>query len=72
MTIDVELLSQFIVPHLIIMGAITFLAADQPGKFSRAEIIALTLGWLIPILGPIPAGLFVIINRRRQSRQDSS
>ena len=34
MNIDLDLLSQLAIPHLIIMGAITFMAANQPGKFS--------------------------------------
>ncbi len=68
MNIDLDLLSQFLLPHVIIMGAITFLAANQPGKFSVPEMIALAAGWLLPIIGPIPAGLFVIISRKRRSR----
>ena len=68
MNIDLDLLSQLLLPHVIIMGAITFLAANQPGKFSVPETIALAVGWLLPIIGPIPAGLFVIISRKRRSR----
>lgn len=68
MDIDLDLLGQLLIPHVVIMGVVTFLAADQPGKFSVAEIIALALGWLIPLVGPIPAGLFVIISRKRRAK----
>ena len=68
MQIDFDLLSQLALPHFIIMGAITYLAVDQPGKFTVWEIVALAVGWLIPILGPISAGIFVLISRKRRAK----
>ena len=68
MNIDIDLLGQLALPHIIVMGAVTFLATNQPGKMSVAEIIALGLGWLIPVIGPIGAGLFVLISRKRRAK----
>ncbi len=72
MDIDLNLLSQLALPHVIIMGAITFLAANQPGKFTVPEIVALVVGWLMPIIGPISAGIFVLISRNRRSKSGGS
>ena len=70
MIIDLNLLSQLALPHLVLMGAITYLAADQPGKFSVFEIVALIIGWLIPIIGPVTAGISVLISRRRRGNTE--
>lgn len=71
MEFDLSLLGDLAIPHFILAGAITYLATEQPGKFSTGEIIALALAWLIPIIGPISAGLFVLINRRRRANSES-
>jgi len=67
MNFDLDLLRQLAIPHFIIMGAITYFASTQPGRFNVAEIVALILGWLIPILGPIAAGIFVAMSRKRRT-----
>lgn len=70
MNFDLDLLRQLAIPHFIIMGAITYFASTQPGRFNVAEIVALTLGWLIPIIGPIPAGIFVVMSRSRRAKSE--
>ena len=71
MNIDIDLLSQLAVPHFIIMGAITFLTANQTEKLSVPEIVALVWGWLIPVIGPITAGIFILFSRKRRAKSGS-
>jgi len=68
MNFDLELLPQLAIPHFVIMAAITYFASTQPGRFNVPEIVALILGWLLPIIGPIPAGIFVAISRNRRNK----
>ena len=67
---NIDLLGQLAVPHLIVMGAITYLSASQDGKLSTVEIVALVWGWLIPVIGPITAGIFILFSRKRREKSD--
>lgn len=67
MSIDASMLGQLALTHALIMGAVTYLALTQPGDTSKAEIAFLVMGWLIPVLGPILAGLLVMLSKRRRA-----
>lgn len=58
-------LTQLGLTHLLIMGAITYFVLDQPGANRKGEIACLVLGWLIPVVGPVLAGILILILRRR-------
>ena len=62
----VELYSQLLLTHFVIMGVITYFTFDQPGETTRNEKIFLILGWLIPVIGPILAGILILFSKRRQ------
>ena len=62
---SLELYSQLLLTHLLIMGVITYFTFDQPGETSRAQKLFLVLGWLIPVIGPILAGILILLSRRR-------
>ena len=61
-----EMYSQLALTHLLIMGVITYLTFDQPGETSNAEKMFLVLGWLIPVVGPILAGILILFSRKRR------
>lgn len=65
MTESQELYSQLAFTHLFIMGVITFFTFDQPGETPRTEKIFLVLGWLIPVIGPILAGILILLSRKK-------
>jgi len=66
MGLDAAALGQLALTHALIMGAVTYLALDQPGVTTNAEKAYLVLGWLIPVVGPIIAGILILISKRRQ------
>ena len=62
---SLELYSQLLLTHIVIMGVITYFTFDHPGETTRAQKLFLILGWLIPVIGPILAGILILLSRRR-------
>ena len=63
---SLELYSQLALTHALIMGVITYLTFDQPGETNNSEKMFLVLGWLIPVIGPILAGILILFSRKRR------
>ncbi len=57
---------QLLFTHALIMGVITYFTFDQPGEVSGPEKGFLVLGWLIPVIGPILAGILILLSRKRR------
>ena len=60
-----NLYGQLLFTHALIMGAITYFTFDQPGQITGAEKGFLVLGWLVPVIGPILAGILILLSRKR-------
>ena len=59
------MLGQLALTHVIIMGAITYFTFDQPEETTTLQKIYLGIGWLVPVIGPVVAGILILMNRRR-------
>ena len=67
MNLTFTMFGQLALTHVLIMGAITYFTFDQPGPTTGLDKAFLAMGWLIPIVGPIFAGILILLNRKRRS-----
>ena len=67
MSESLSLYGQLALTHALIMGAITFFTFDQASEVTSREKAFLLFGWLVPVVGPIVAGILILVSRRKRS-----